>query len=665
MNILIPHTWLLEHLETECDPVTLQKCLSLCGPSVERIYEREGDSIYDIEVTTNRADAMSVRGIAREAAAILPQFNIDAELKPLSASEIPTPNSTLALPTINENDALNKRTICIVLSSINRAPTPEWMAQRLRALDIKIHDAAIDITNYITHELGHPCHAFDYDMLVAHGNTITITEAQPGESFTLLDGVKYTAVGGEVVFKDGTGEIIDLPSIKGTANSSINENTKRILLLAESIEAKKVRFASMTHAIRTTAAQLMEKNADPTLALDVIRLGIQQFQEICGAQVASELYDHFPAPNRHEPVTLSSTNLLRYLGVEIPLEKAKQMLERLECSVTLADDSLIVTPPSFRPDLTIPADIVEEVARMYGYHNLPSILMPTAIPTTPPANTNFQLEQHCKQFLAALGWQELYTYSMVSESIALQSGHSIENHLKLQNPLTDDRVYLRRSVLPSLNEIILQNSHLQSLSVFELAHVYHPQKNALPIQELELSFVSTQSYQKVKGVLEVLLRQSFITLVETPEQPVENTPFTQRAHLNIAVNGTKTESIGDIGVLQTGYVAATINFAILLKNAHSHPKYQPIPKTAPIIEDYTFTLPKTSNIGPIITDITAVNTLIHSVVLLDSYQANHTFRVTYWDYENSLTNERVEPLRKAVITTVETAHTGTLVGTLE
>ncbi|PIR60960.1 MAG: hypothetical protein COU68_01915, partial [Candidatus Pacebacteria bacterium CG10_big_fil_rev_8_21_14_0_10_45_6] len=278
MNILIPHTWLLEHLEADIEPKKLQEYLSLCGPSVERMYEREGDSVYDIEVTTNRADAMSVRGIAREAAAILPQFGVDAKLKPLTAPDVPNPSEELVLPTITENDELNKRTLCVVLSNVDRAPTPDWMAKRLTALDMQIHDAAIDITNYITHELGHPCHAFDYDKLVACGNQIIITEAEAGESFTLLDGATYTAIGGEVIFKDGTGTIIDLPSIKGTANSSVNANTKRILLLAESIDAKKVRFASMTHAIRTTAAQLMEKNADPTLAIDVIRLGVKLYR---------------------------------------------------------------------------------------------------------------------------------------------------------------------------------------------------------------------------------------------------------------------------------------------------------------------------------------------------------------------------------------------------
>ena len=186
MNILIPHDWLLEHLQTKVEPKELQRALSLCGPSVERIYEREGESVYDIEVTTNRVDSMSVRGIAREAAVILKQFGHAAKLKKLddkliSRSRIKSgmTQGSLALPKIHNNPKLNTRTMCVILGDIKRNPTPDWMAKRLIQVEMNIHDAAIDITNYVTHELGHPCHAFDYDKLMTTGGEIHIVET-PG-----------------------------------------------------------------------------------------------------------------------------------------------------------------------------------------------------------------------------------------------------------------------------------------------------------------------------------------------------------------------------------------------------------------------------------------------------------------------------------------------------
>jgi len=334
MNILIPHKWLLEHLDTKATEAKIQEYVSLCGPSIERIYQKEGESVYDIEVTTNRVDSMSIRGIAREAAVILEQFGIKAKIKPSSIVRNVkidvSPSKMLPLPRINNDPKLSKRLICVVLSDIKRNATPDWMAKRLLQTDQNIHDAAIDITNYVTHELGHPCHAFDYDKLMKTGGEINVVEAKKGETFTTLDGETFTTVGGEVVFKNGEGKIIDLPSIKGTANTSIDESTTNILLLLESIMAEKVRFASMTHAIRTTAAQLMEKNVDPNLAEDVLLRGIELYKDLTGAKVASKIFNKFPGKKTLNPVEITLKRINEYLGIDISMEKVVSILEQLE-----------------------------------------------------------------------------------------------------------------------------------------------------------------------------------------------------------------------------------------------------------------------------------------------------------------------------------------------
>ncbi|NCN06774.1 MAG: phenylalanine--tRNA ligase subunit beta [Candidatus Pacebacteria bacterium] len=655
MNILIPHSWLLEHLDVAIKPKKLQEYLSLCGPSVEQIYERAGDSIYDIEVTTNRSDAMSVRGIAREAAAILPQFGVPAKLRPLTVPVVPKPSKKLELPSITENNQLNKRTLCIVLSDIKRAQTPAWMARRLEAIEMNVHDAAIDITNYITHELGHPCHAFDYDKLVATGNKIIITEATAGESFTTLDGETYRTVGGEVVFKDGSGTIIDLPSIKGTANTSVDSSTKNILLLMESIDAKKVRFASMSHAIRTTAAQLLEKNIDPNLATDVLQLGVKLYQEVCDARVASEVYDHFPSLVKPDKVITTSTELLRYLGIEIPLKEAKKMLERLGCVVEIKSDSLVVTPASFRPDLRIPADIVEEVARLYGYHNIPSMLMATPIPINRPADTNFILEQSLKEFLATIGWQEVYTYSMVSEAEATDSGFAINEHLRLANPLTEDKVYLRRSLVPSLVAVLTANPMRQPLSVFEIANVYHPSGPSLPDQVLTLGIVSSDSYRTVRGVLEALL-----TKLHIKQFSIETTAGSNQA---ILVLGHKNQVVGTI-TQQAGITAIQVQVQSLVEHAKSHPVYEPQAKTATIREDLTFGLPKKTAVGALMTELQKLDKRITRLELSTVYNDNYTFTCYYHDPKENLTSDQVAPIRKQLVAAVEQHWSGSLVGEL-
>lgn len=658
MNILIPHTWLKDHLETDADPKTIQKSISLCGPSVERINDVEGESVYDIEVTTNRVDSMSVRGIARETAVILQQFDIPATLKSLAMpQDISIRGEELPLPKISNDPKLSKRLTCVVLRGVQRNPTPEWMAKRLLQTEQNVHDAVIDITNYITHDLGHPCHAFDYDKLMQTGGEIIVTEAKPGETFTTLDGTTFETVGGEVVFKNGEGEIIDLPSIKGTANTSIDETTKNVLLLLESIVAEKVRFASMTHAIRTTAAQLMEKNVDPELAGDVLRKGIELYQQLCNATVASPIFDEFPGKNIPSEVVLPLQRINDYLGISIEKKRIVAILNMLGCTASFADETLTVVPPTFRPDITIPADVIEEIARIYGYHNLPSTLMDTPIPTNKPSDVNFVLENRIKHFLATLGWQELYTYSMVSEEIALKSGHSLDGHLALQNPLTDDRVYMRRSLVPSLEEIIDQNKQVEHLSVFEIANVYHPLAHQLPSQELQLTMVSTLGYRDTKGVFEQLLRQFHIENMQIKPQEKNYCDAHQCGEIWV-----DTTVLGHILVLKSGRIAVEIQMSQLMKVAKAHPTYQSIPKTAEVKEDITLTLPPQTLVGEVITTLADSHELITRVELKDVYNQNYSFAITYWHPEHTLSTLDVEPARKALVDAANTAHGAVLVG---
>jgi phenylalanyl-tRNA synthetase beta chain len=648
MNILIPHSWLLEHLDTQATPEDIQKYVSLCGPSIERIYDKEGEPVYDIEVTTNRVDSMSVRGIAREVAVILEQFKIHASLKEKQVNDDvlrAKPTNSLPLPKIVNDPRLCKRVMCVILKDVKRTPTPDWMAKRLLQIDQNVHDSVIDITNYITHELGHPCHAFDYDKIMSLGGEIIVKEAQKGKTFITLDGNEYQTVGGEIVFENQKGEIIDLPAIKGTANSSINSETRNVLLWIESLDAKKVRFGSMTHAIRTVAAQLNEKNVDPELGEEVMLRGVELYRDLCRAQIASHLFDEYPGQRKPKTLSIQLDTIEQYLGIKLPTDQIQSILEKLECRAVVEAKTLLVTPPSFRPDLEIPADIVEEIARIYGYHNLPSVVMPTPIPLIRPAGINFVIENKIKHFLADIGWQEVYTYSMVDEALALQSGQSLEQHLKIQNPLTDDRVYLRRSLVPSLNEVLDQNPQRSELSVFEIANVYQPRAGDLPIEELHLTLVSSKPYRQVKGDLESLLQQFHVPLKSVDQKGT-----------------TGTFDLGTIQVQPSGRVVIDIKVADLLAVAKSHPRYQPIPKTATVIEDLTFTLPERTQIGNVIQAMSNASPLVTKVELHDVYQQNYTLTLTYHDATQNLTKEAVEPIRKQVIDRVSTDFSGQLVG---
>lgn len=709
MNILIPHKWLLEYLETEADPQTIQTLLSLSGPSVEHIYEREGDSVYDIEITTNRVDSMSIQGIARETATILSHDGIKAKLrKQLSTTDTDfgqkfaiNSATRLPLPTIQNDPTLCKRLMAIVLSEVTLSPTPDWMAARLAQVEANIHNSAIDITNYITHEIGHPVHAFDYDKLMALGGEIIIKEAERGKKFVTLDGIEYTTVGGEVVFENRRGEIIDLPSIKGTANSSIDDNTKNILLLIDSVDAVKVRFASMTHQIRTVAAQLVEKSIDPHLAPPTLELGIKLYQDLCGAKIASPLFDEFPGDTQLSEVELPLNLLNTYLGVELKSQTVSEILTSLGCRVREGDNSLIVQPPTYRPDIAIPADLIEEIARIYGYHNLPSKLMTGELPQSKPSDSTFDLQSKIRHFLADIGWQEVYTFSIVSEALAQNSGFTPEKHLKLENPLTEDHVYLRRSLTPSLEKVIDENPNRESVSVFELANTYLPQENELPEHNLQLGMVSNKPYRKIKGDLEALLRHLFIDdwqvnqeiegrgvkenstnnstsanttasdSVQSPAQTSVQSSVQAEIVATVQRGENKTPiTIGKIEALPNSKFAISIAVRELSKVVSTYPRLQSLPKAAPVLEDMTFTLPQQVLVGQVVESIKAVSGSIYQVELKDIYQQNYTFGLMYLQQlhqypDNSseqVSAEQVKEIRDSIIKMMEEQFSAKLVG---
>lgn len=683
MNILIPHHWLLDHLKTKANPQQLQEYLSLSGPSVENIEEVEGDKVYDIEITTNRVDAMSVRGIAREAAVILTRYKLNSQLKPL---DLKTNNklqtAALPLPTINNNQGLCQRIMCVVIANVKQKTSPRWLGKRLRQAGFQEHKNLIDITNYITHDLGHPCHVFDYDKIMSLGGVINVGVAQKGKPFVTLDGIERETMGGEIVFTNEVGTIIDLPAIIGTANSCVGKNTKNILFWMEDLDAQKVRQASINHAIRTTAAQLNEKGVDPTLAKEELLKGIELYQKIAGGKVASKIYDDYAEPRKVPAFKVKGETINKYLGLELDKKQVQQILVDLGCEVDLINNSatatlgqltLEINPPTFRPDLKIPADAIEEIARIYGYQNLPSTLMAGNLPVRAPKDVNFSLEHKIKQFLSNIGWQEIYSISLISQSLAEQSGFTLDEHLQLLNPLTTDNQYLRRSLIPSLEEAMAANPQAEQLSVFELATVYEPKTGELPDQTLKLGLVSTKPYQQFRGDLQALLDQFYFGAIMVNETTSHKnkaaiTPaelIKQKAVINILdpENPKQKEvKLGEILILNNGHLAAQLDYPSILKLAKKYPNYQPRMKTSPIIEDLTFTLSPETKIGNVLQAMKDLDPLIIDTKLTDVYQHNFTFEIHYQDPSKNLTSEELQPVRKKLVTYIETQFQANLVG---
>lgn len=607
MQILIPDSWLREYLETNATPKQIQQALSLCGPSIERLHEHD---VYEIEVTTNRPDLMSVIGIAQEATAILPRFKHTAKLlkKPF--------DHKLTLQYANKVDYLQVKVdpeLCfrftaILIRDVQVQTSPKEIVQKLEQVGMRSLNNVVDISNLLMHETGQPVHTFDYDKIADH--KMTLRESKKGEKLTTLDGKTHELPGGDIVIEDGDGRLIDLCGIMGGENSAVDTETKNILLFVQTYDSVHIRKTSMSLAHRTSAAVLFEKGLPIENVPVVLEMGVQLFKDLTGGKaekVAIDIVNQKPIESQvgfKEPMNefISSR-----LGVKVEQTLINDILSDL--GFTVISDRKVVVPFRRKNDVTIPEDIVEEVARIYGYHNLPSELMTGALPTLRDDRI-FDWEQKIKNWLSAWGYTETYTYSLVPEIN--------EGSLKLKNPLTLDWNSLRTNLHDSHDKVIRENiGKAQELKLFEIANVYLPQQGKLPKEELRLIISSTDSdHQKIQGVVEALQDKMGTTL-------------------------TGTGNPGD----KFSYFEANLDDAI--KRVEPVKKYIPISKFPALVEDINVT--HNESYENIVKKIRNTSELIKDIQLIDKYGEKLTLRLTFHSDTRQLSGGDIAPIREKLL----------------
>lgn len=415
MNIKILDSWLREYLKTDAKPKDIARDLSLTSISIERTEKWQDDLLYDIEVTTNRPDLMSVVGLAREASAVLPQFGTKASFAPPMLSKPKKISSTVSLAIFNDPKLVYR--VCAVIMEVTVKQSPQKIKDRLESTDIRSLNNIIDVTNYVMRTVGHPTHVFDFDRL--NTQKLIIRESKKGERIETLDNKIHILNGGDIVAEDEKGRIVDLLGIMGLKNSVVTEQTKRILFFVDNNDPVKMRKTSMSLGIRSEAAQLNEKDIDPELALDALHYGIQLFEEVADGKVISEIIDIYPKKPTERTVSVSEEKINTVVGVNIPLKTSEKILRSLGFTVDIEGAMLKTRVPSWRSmEVRIPEDLIEEIARVYGYHNLPSVLPPLVSEQPLQLSGNhFYWESRIKHMLKYWGLTEVYTYSMVSETL--------------------------------------------------------------------------------------------------------------------------------------------------------------------------------------------------------------------------------------------------------
>ncbi len=627
MNIKITYNWLLDYLDTDATPDEMQKYLSLSGPSIERVEKVGNDYVFDVEITSNRIDTASVIGIAQEAQAILPMFGKVAKLKKNPLTECKFENivganfnspdkraiqeSPLRVKIIDPN--LVSRFTAIIFDQIVIKESPDFIKERLTSVGIKVINNVVDISNYLMITLGQPIHMFDYDKI--KDNLMIVRESKKGEKLITLDEKEITLPGGDVVIEDGSGNLIDLCGIMGGLNSAITPETKRVLLFVQTYNKSKIRKTTMITGQRTIAATFFEKGLDEERVEATTVTAIQLIEKYCAGKIASKIQDIFPTPYKGKVIEIRKDKFEKLIGVKIELKIVKQILLNLGFLVKEKNDKFFVTVPSHRKyDVVIEEDLIEEVARIYGYHNIPSVLQPIVYVDQPKEMEDiFVFQNKIKLLLKHLGLNEVINYSMVSKDQLVDFELDPKKHLRLSNTLSKDIEYLRTCLTVSLYKNIIDNTGKKEiLKLFEIGKTYQQQTGKLPNEIYKIGIATNTDYFDLKGIIEAIYKELNINELNVPEI-----------------------------VEKDGVFMAEINFKKLVKS------YQPIPKYKPIHPYAVIKLDKTFEISPhttyaVVRQKAFQSKLLQKIEIVTLYQNKLTLRFYYSSSDRNITEEEAK-----------------------
>ncbi len=443
---------------------TRQLCelLASLGFPVDGVTAHEGTEVLDVDITPNRGDAMSHRGLAREIAAKLQQ-----------------PLMPFAAPAIQEGapvvDVRLESPACPVYSTavldLGPGATPLEVQTFLLALESTPKRLpAVDASNELLHRYGHPTHAFDAERI---RGAVTVRWAKTGETLVALDGVSRTLVAQDLVIADESGPIA-LAGVMGGDGTKVTEATRRVLLESAWFDPKTVRATARRHSLHTDASHRFGRGADPAMASVARDLLVQRLQTWCGAKLSSA-WTVGAVPSTGGPVVLTNALLTRVAGEPLPLPEAAEALRRLGCAVDVIAEGLRVLPPSWRHDLAIPDDLAEEVLRLRGYEHIPSGFPPLEGPPEPLSPSYLQ-RQRLSRRLAHLGFHQTVTYGFISpeEDEAYAGADNPQAGRTLANPLSREYSVMRASLLPGLMEALNRSASrgAKETRLFEIAPVF-------------------------------------------------------------------------------------------------------------------------------------------------------------------------------------------------
>ncbi len=668
------------------------------APTGMPLVEYMGDAVLDIALTPNLARCLSILGVARELAALL---NLPLKYPPLDVPQEGPSIEGRASVDIREPD-LNPRFAVGLIEGVKVGPSPYWVQYRLRLAGMRPINNIVDATNYVMLEWGQPLHAFDYDLLVerAAGNapTIITRRAEPGETLITLDGETRTLDSDTVVVADTRGAL-SIAGVMGGAETEVRASTSRVLLESATWNPVNIRRTRKRLKLLTDAAYRFERGVHPALVEPALKRALSLMRAWAGGAVARGFVDAYPKPHRDPVNVLTEEDVARGLGIRLSAQEIAELLERLEFRCTVEGTRVVVETPPHRLDIGEgiigKADLLEEVARLYGYDRIPETRLADELPPQ-VSRPEVEREEILRDLLTRLGFQEVITYRLTAperEARMYPEGEMPDReYVRLVNPISQDRRVLRTELLPGILEVAEANArYVERQVLFEIGPVFLPQPGEeLPLETLRLALLLTGpreepfwagsegvslDFYDLKGRLEALFRALKVERVTF--EPGEHPAFHPGKRARIRLGDRVLGEMGELHPLaQQHYdhfrhpiVAAELDAALLMEALQEVFAIEAIPQYPPVIEDLAFIVGEQVPAQAVMEAIReAGKPYVVRVVLFDVYtgapipegKRSLAFRVTYQAPDRTLTDKQVGKIRERIVRHVEKTLGGQL-----
>ncbi len=651
----VPFSWLKEYVETKSSAEKVAEKLLLAGTKAESLKKVGKEIVLEFEITPNRPDTLSVLGVARELAAI-------------ENLELKFPDTQLLIPQTIPNSRVpfkvSDKKLCpyfssVKLKDVELGDSPKWLQEYLNLAGMRSISNVVDITNFVMLETGLPLHTFDAGKIVGE---LKLRGSKAGEKVKTLDGVERVLPEGAIIIEDDE-KLVDLAGLMGGENSGIDKNTNEIILLVPIYDPVTIRKTSLFTNLRTEASNRFEKKLDPNGHVFAINRAIKLFSELASAKIASKLESTLKVPEK--VLVWDKTLVEKVIGIELTDAAIIDLLSGLEFIVqtyNLDDRFFEITVPSFRTDIEFPEDILEEIARIYGYNKLPKTI-PASIPPLEQGRIESDSEVTVRNFLLRNLFNESTGYTLVSEKDCTNFGFKAEDCLKVKNPSSSDFEYLRPTLGINLVKAVSSNPSRADIRFFEIAKIFEKELDKttdLPKQPVSLGLVTTADLNSFKGIIWELFNLFRVGVAE--EKAKESNLFDEG--VAFVVKGKQVGNLGKIkesisnnfDIRSKSLLFFEIDFSVFQSQPDTH--YRPLPKYPAIKEDISFYLAGKYQIGDLISRIKSSSKYVYSVNLIDVFSDSKgrslTLSFEFMDPDKTLEAADAKNIREKIIRLLQT-----------